>query len=104
MILRIKPGTGERTPIPDKEGENHEKQNTDGVGSFLCLSLWAPAQTWESARRMTYSTRDSVDSDIAANGTKVYVLWAEDDPVSGYRDLFYRLSTNAGATWSTAKN
>jgi len=52
---------------------------------------------------MTYSTRDSVDSDIAANGTKVYVLWAEDDPVSGYRDLFYRLSTNAGATWSTAK-
>ncbi len=48
-------------------------------------------------------TRDSTEPQIAVSGTNVYVTWQNEvSGPSGSIDIFFRASSNGGATWSPA--
>jgi hypothetical protein len=69
-----------------------------GIGLLACLSFLTQAQTWDSAKRLTYTTGDSEQSAIAAYSVHVHVVWIDD--VSGADELYYKKSTDLGATWA----
>jgi len=57
--------------------------------------------TWQTAVRLTNNTGDSHYPDIAVDGSNVYAVWEDDTP--GNYDIYFRTSTDGGATWQTAK-
>jgi hypothetical protein len=76
------------------------KRILTGMGLLLCLSFLVQAQTWDPVKRLTYTTGDSYDSAIATHGAYVHVVWIEYDLGTYYRDIYYKRSTDFGATWS----
>jgi len=58
-------------------------------------------ETWQAAHRLTSNSGASTYPAIAANGEKIYVVWV--DNTSGNNDIFFRKSTDGGATWNAAK-
>jgi len=67
---------------------------------YFCNSVDGGA-TWGSPRRLTNTTGASRYSDIAVDGANVYVTWVDDTP--GNREIYFRKSTDGGATWLAAK-
>jgi len=57
--------------------------------------------TWQSAQRLTYTAKVSCFPAIAANYSKVYLVWWDDTP--GNREIYFRNSLDSGVTWQTAK-
>jgi hypothetical protein len=55
--------------------------------------------TWQAARRLTYTSGVSKNPDIAADGSKIYVVWEDDTP--GNSKIYFRKSANGGATWQS---
>jgi hypothetical protein len=87
--------------------KNKPDQNKGGVMKkrvlvviwlLLCLSYLAHAQTWDPAKRLTYATGYSESPATAAYWVYVHVIWVDD--VSGAYELYYKKSTDLGATWS----
>ena len=66
---------------------------------FLCSSFLIHAQTWDPAKRLTYTTGSSLSPAIAAYWLYVHAVWV--DNVSGATELYYKKSTDMGATWSS---
>jgi len=58
--------------------------------------------TWQTAKRLTNNAGDSDHPAIAANGSDVFVVW-DDDTYAGNSEIFFRKSTDGGATWQAAK-
>jgi hypothetical protein len=71
-----------------------------GMGLLLCLSFLVQAQTWDPVKRLTYTTGYSHSPVIAASGANVHVVWLEYNYGTYSQDLFYKKSTDYGATWS----
>jgi len=58
--------------------------------------------TWSAARRLTWTSDWSRYPAVAvSSGDKIHVVWQDDTP--GNEEIFYRGSTNGGATWDAAK-
>ena len=57
--------------------------------------------TWESAQRLTNNAGDSYNPSIAASGSKVAVAWYDFTPGNG--EIYFRRSTDNGATWKNQK-
>ena len=75
----------------DDTSGNHEvffRMSTDGGVS------------WQKPKRLTFTAGDSGDTEIAAYGANVYVVWT--DNTSGNPVVFFRGSTDGGATWKAA--
>jgi len=75
----------------DTPGNNeiYFKRSTDG------------GETWEGAKRLTSNPGASQAPAIAANGSKVYVVWLDD--TTGNKEIYLRKSADGGATWKTPK-
>ena len=57
--------------------------------------------TWQTQKRLTNNTGSSYDPKIAVSGSNVYVVWHDDTP--GNSEIYFRRSTDYGATWQTQK-
>ena len=58
--------------------------------------------TWSAAKRLTWSSGDSERPAVAIDSNnRIHIVYYDDTP--GNREIYYKRSTDAGATWSTAK-
>jgi len=57
--------------------------------------------TWPPAQRLTNNTGDSCNPAIAVSGSSLFVVW--ENETSGNNNIYFRKSTDAGATWQPAK-
>ena len=56
---------------------------------------------WDAKKRLTNNAGVSERPAIAASGSNVYVAWYDDSP--GNDEIYFRRSTDKGATWLAAK-
>jgi hypothetical protein len=55
--------------------------------------------SWSSTKRLTWSSRDSSEPAIAIDSSSaIHVVWEDNTP--GNFEIFYKKSTNAGASWT----
>ena len=72
------------------------------VGLGLFLLPQAAQATWTKSQRLTWNSGDSAYPAIAVDFSGgVHVVWHDNTP--GNNEIFYKKSTNAGATWTTNK-
>jgi len=57
--------------------------------------------TWQTARRLTNNTGESHAPRISVLSSNVYVVWCDTTP--GNYEVYFRKSTDGGATWQPAK-
>jgi len=57
--------------------------------------------SWESVQRITNTSGASGYATLACDGADVFLAWHDDTP--GNYEVYYRNSTDGGATWGTAK-
>lgn len=70
-------------------------------GFLGVLFLFSPllAAAW-STSRLTHNDGSSLNPDLAASGANVAMVWQDDS--SGNNDIFFRYSSDGGATWPSA--
>jgi hypothetical protein len=66
------------------------KQSTDG------------GATWSSSQNLSGTTGISHNPFIAVVGSNIHVVWS--DNITGNYEIFYKQSTDGGATWSSSQN
>jgi BNR repeat-like domain len=70
--------------------EIYYKRSTDG------------GTAWSAAKRLTWTSGQSFYPALAtASSGGIHVVWSDDTP--GNREVYYKRSTDGGATWSAAK-
>ena len=70
--------------------------------SVFLFSITAYSQTWGPTKRLTWNSGTSGHKSIAVdNNNTLHLIWTDDTP--GNYELFYRKSTDGGATWSASK-
>jgi len=69
--------------------EIYFKRSTDG------------GATWLATKRITFNSGSSGYPDIAVNGSTICIVW--EDGTTGNFEIFFRRSTDGGATWQAAK-
>jgi hypothetical protein len=57
------------------------------------------SETW-STQRLTNNTGYSKNPAIAVSGSNVYIVWQDDAQTPGYTEIFFKKSTDGGATWT----
>lgn len=57
--------------------------------------------TWQIAQKLTDNKGESHNPVIAVNGSNVFVAWQDDTP--GNNEIYFKKSTDGGATWQHAK-
>lgn len=58
--------------------------------------------TWSAAKRLTNNAGWSEGVSVAVSGTNVHMAWNDDTPGSR-REIYFKTSSDDGATWSAAK-
>jgi len=78
------------------------KDNTPGNFEIYLKRSTNYGVSWSSALRMTLNTGSSERPSVAcsSNGQYVYLVWADDTP--GNYEIYFKRSTNYGASWGTA--
>ena len=72
--------------------------NTPGGNEIYYRKSTDGGSTWGAVTRLTWTSGDSVFPVIALDGNdRVHVLWSDDTP--GNSDIYYRRSSEGGATW-----
>jgi hypothetical protein len=60
------------------------------------------AQTWESAKRLTWTSGGSFNPAIALDSANnIHLVWHDDTP--GNNEIYYKKSTDGGTTWTTKR-
>ena len=59
--------------------------------------------TWKPVLNIS-NNKHSYDEKIAVSGTNVYLVWSKEIPGSSIFEIFFRRSTDGGATWKTNVN
>jgi len=75
---------------PSGNGEIYFRRSTDR------------GATWQNAKRLTNNAGTSNFPTIAVSDTNVYVAWYDDTP--GNKEIYFRKSTDNGATWQAIQN
>jgi Neuraminidase (sialidase) len=57
--------------------------------------------TWKAARRLTQTAGVSRRPAVAAEGSKVYIVWEEE--TARDFDVYFKKSEDGGTTWQSAK-
>jgi len=76
--------------------------STPGSAEIYFRKSTDNGSTWPAAKRITFTSGFSGCPDIAANGSTVYIVYQDD--TAGNSDIYFRKSTDGGATWEAAKN
>ena len=68
----------------------------------LAVCSWTSyGATWSANKRLTFTAGSSAWPDIAVYGLNAYVVWHDD--MSGGCEIYFKKSTDGGATWQSAK-
>ena len=71
------------------------------IGIFISVQLVWP-QTWEPVKRVTWSSGSSLYPDLITDSNNhLHVVYT--DSTSGNWEIYYKKSTNGGATWTTKR-
>ena len=85
----------------DRNGGSMKKQKKLFVSlAWLTVFSLALGAAWTS-KRLTSNMGTSTRTAIAVNGANVYVVWQDDTP--GNYEIYFKRSTDGGATWLSAK-
>jgi Neuraminidase (sialidase) len=60
--------------------------------------------TWKVAKNLSNNPGPSLNPQIAASGSSAHVVWDQRNTGQTLSDVFFRRSTDNGATWNLAKN
>jgi hypothetical protein len=60
--------------------------------------------TWKSSLNISKTASGSITPQIAVSGPNVYVVWVDYTNTIGGGDIFFKRSTDYGATWKTTVN
>jgi hypothetical protein len=73
-----------------------------GIVGVLFLILPVHPQTWNMAKRLTWTSGGSYAPAVAVNSNNhIHVVWQDDTP--GNDETLYKRSTNGGTTWTTKR-
>jgi len=75
--------------------------NTTGNDEIYLQKSLDGGTTWQSAKRLTNNAGDSFAPTVAVNGANIYMAWSDSTP--GNSQIYFRKSTNGGASWQSAK-
>lgn len=76
-----------------------------GRGDIMSRRSTDNGNTWESTFNVSDNPLESTEAKIAASGSRVYVAWAQEMMLgSTSHDIFFRRSTDGGATWKPVRN
>jgi predicted neuraminidase len=70
-------------------GEIYYKKSTDG------------GATWSTSKRLTWTSGGSFHPALAVSSGNLHLVWEDTTP--GNSEIYYKKSTDEGATWSTSK-
>ena len=76
--------------------------DTPGNDEIFCLRSKDAGNTWLKSKRITWNAGASRDPVIAIDSTdNIHLAWGDESP--GNYEVFYRMSTDYGATWVNNK-
>lgn len=75
--------------------------NTPGNPEIFFRKSVDNGSTWQTAKRLTYNTGNSIMPTLAVGGASIYVAWYDSTP--GNNEIYSRKSADSGSTWQTAK-
>jgi len=73
------------------------------LGALVFLSAALTLQADWTTKRLSNNTGYSINPDVAVWGENAYVVWADDTPSPGHPEIYFRKSTDGGATWPAVK-
>ena len=79
-------------------------KRTNSVIAVLGIFLFAQAARadWTSVKRLTWTSGVSAYPAIAVDSSgSIHIVWSDDMP--GNKEIYYKKSTDGGATWTTSK-
>jgi len=91
-------------PAIDSSGSVHVvwEDGTPGNSEVYYRRSTDGGTTWNAATRLTWTPAGSFAPDIVmGTSNQVHVVWSDDNP--GNDEIFYKRSTDGGATWSAAR-
>ncbi len=91
-------------PAIDSSGSVHVvwEDGTPGNYEVYFRSSADGGATWNPTKRLTWTPAGSFGPDIAIGASdQIHVVWSDDNP--GNDEIFYKRSTDGGATWSAAR-
>ena len=75
--------------------------NASGNDEIYCRTSTDGGATWQAAKRLTFNSGDSCTPKIAFSGVSLCLVWWDDTP--GNPEIYFRKSTDSGATWQSAQ-
>jgi hypothetical protein len=75
------------------------EDNTPGNYDILIKRSTNNGATWQVAKNLSNNPGDSYNAKVAVSGSNVYVTWLQVDSGGTLEDVFFRRSTDNGATW-----
>lgn len=75
--------------------------NTAGHANVYFRKSIDGGATWQSAKQLTNKSVDVGGADIVSYGSNIYIVWCDDS--SGNREIYFKKSTDKGASWQTQK-
>jgi hypothetical protein len=75
---------------------------TPGNSEIFSRTSSDSGATWGSTKNISDNASYSIDPEIAASGSKVYVAWSDD--ARGNFDIFIKRSSDSGDTWGAKRN
>jgi len=70
------------------------------ISLFLLSAIAYGEITW-TTKRLTWTTRESENPEIAVDGPNIYVVWQDNAP--GNYEIYLKQSHNEGVTWTTKR-
>jgi hypothetical protein len=81
----------------------YDETPTNGLTDICYKQSTDAGASWSTNKKLTWTAGDSKSPAIAIDALNVlHVVWFDYTP--GNPDIYYRNSTDAGATWSTIQN
>ena len=97
---------GSRNPQLAVSGSNVYivwRDSSAGKNDILFRASTDNGATWSGKKNLSKNAGDSIFPQIVVSGSnKVYIAWVDDSP--GNWDVFFRASTDGGASWIAKKN
>jgi hypothetical protein len=78
--------------------------STPGNQDILFRRSMDSGITWQTTKNLSSNPGESTIPEIAVSGSNVYVIWLQYNPEKSRSDIFFRRSTDNGATWGAKIN
>jgi Neuraminidase (sialidase) len=80
------------------------QDDTPGNNEILFRRSTDNGATWKPVVNLSSNPGSSHDAQIAVSGSRVYVVWSQENAEQTTSDIFIRRSTDNGASWGSKIN